>query len=158
MPEIQNRRDGVVVPRGRPLHEYANLYICGRNPTMMKMVRKYMHHSEVCILRVSPDVLDIPGTVVTDGNASSGYARFEAAPNGLSIVDQQRAFATWWTAAVPAEQYRRKFQKCAEVLVPNRVPPNYLMGAYVSGNAGRDRFIALNTGLPVTINANLFFQ
>jgi hypothetical protein len=158
MPEIQNLRDGVVVPGGRPLHDYANLYMHA-NPTMFKMTRKYAHHSEVCVLRVSPDVLDIPRTVVTDGNAASsgGYARFEAAPDGLSIVDRDRTFAEWWTSSIYAEYCRKKFQKCAEVLVPDRIPPNYILGAYVSGEAGRERFVALNTGLPVTINAHLFF-
>lgn len=33
-PEIQARRARVRVPGGRPLHEYANLYITARNPMM----------------------------------------------------------------------------------------------------------------------------
>jgi len=36
MPEIQDRRRKVQVPKARPLHEYVNLYICARNPMMYK--------------------------------------------------------------------------------------------------------------------------
>ena len=31
MAEIQDRRQKVVIPNARPLHEYVNLYICARN-------------------------------------------------------------------------------------------------------------------------------
>ncbi|MGH2706901.1 MAG: DarT ssDNA thymidine ADP-ribosyltransferase family protein [Actinomycetota bacterium] len=35
---VQELRGKVVVPGGRRLHEYANLYICARNPTLRKMI------------------------------------------------------------------------------------------------------------------------
>jgi hypothetical protein len=53
-------------------------------------------HAELCVLRVSPDVLELPNVVVTDGNAAStlrGYARFAAAPDGLGIVNRDTASA-----------------------------------------------------------------
>ena len=84
MAEIQDLRKGVVVPNGMPLHDYVNLYICARNPMMFK---RQAQHAELCVLRVSADVLDLPKAVVTDGNAAStlrGYARFAAAPDGES--------------------------------------------------------------------------
>jgi hypothetical protein len=74
--EIQDRRVGVTVPGGRPLHDYANLYFDARNPMMS--VRR-TRHAELCVLRISCDVLDLPDVVVTDGNASSDYIRFGAA-------------------------------------------------------------------------------
>ena len=82
MEEIQDRK---AVPGGRPLHEYVNLYICARNPMLYKLRSK---HAELCVLRINTDVLDLPGVVITDGNASSDYASFRAAPQGLKIVDQ----------------------------------------------------------------------
>jgi ssDNA thymidine ADP-ribosyltransferase, DarT len=38
MQEVQDIRKGVMVPgsAGKPLHEYANLYICARNPMLLK--------------------------------------------------------------------------------------------------------------------------
>ena len=74
---VQDRRAAKVVPKGRPLHDYANLYICPRNPILLK--RSDMHET-ICVLRVSPDVLDIPNAIVTDGNAASKYVSFRPAP------------------------------------------------------------------------------
>ena len=37
MPEIQDRRRNKRIPGGRALHEYANLYINGRNKMMSKV-------------------------------------------------------------------------------------------------------------------------
>jgi hypothetical protein len=36
------------------------------------------------VLKVSTEVLDLSGVVITNGNASSKYVAFRAAPAGLS--------------------------------------------------------------------------
>jgi hypothetical protein len=101
--EVQDRRASVVVPGGRPLHEYANLYICARNPMLRK--RSNMHR-DICVLRVDVKVIDSPDVVITDSNAASKYARFTPAPAGLAIVDRDRTFATWWTHDDQIEKWR----------------------------------------------------
>ncbi len=154
MQEIQDRRDGVTVPGGRPLHEYANLYICARNPMLYK---RGGQHEELCVLRVTSDVLDLPGVVVTSGNASSQYVRFGAGAAGLGIVDRDLTFAEFWIHQDPIEYFRRKSAKCAEVLVPDRVDPQLIVGAYVSGDVGRAALRAANEALQATINKHLFF-
>ena len=68
MREMQERREKVVVPGGRPLHEYVNLYVCARNKMLFKIKGK---HAELCVLRITVDILDLPGVVVSDQNASS---------------------------------------------------------------------------------------
>ena len=55
------------------LHEYANLYLCARNPMLYK---RRESHGTLCVLRVSTDVLDLPGVVLTGGNAASDYTAF----------------------------------------------------------------------------------
>lgn len=154
MAVIQDRRASKVVPGGRPLHEYANLYLTARNPMLFKLQAQ---RNELCVLAVCSEVMDLQGVVVADGNASSDYVRFAAAPAGLAIVDQERTFAEWWTHDDPIEYYRRKSAKCAEVLVPECVEPRYVAGAYVCSEAARAAFEALGTPLRVTVNANLFF-
>jgi hypothetical protein len=57
MAQIQDRTRLIRVPGGRPLHEYANLYICARNPMMFK---RRSDHGALCVLRVSTAVLDLP--------------------------------------------------------------------------------------------------
>jgi hypothetical protein len=143
------------VPNGRALHEYANLYICPRNPMLFKRKDR---HEQICVLRVSPDVLDLPNVVVTDSNAGSKYVRFRPAPAGLAIVNRERTFAEWWTHDDLIEKQRHTSQKCAEVLVPDVVPARYLIGAYVSCDDSRQRLRALAPNLPITVDGDLFFQ
>ncbi|HWP37886.1 MAG TPA: DUF4433 domain-containing protein [Gemmatimonadales bacterium] len=155
MPEIQGRRANVRVPGGRPLHEYVNLYICARNPMMY---RRSDRHQELCVLRVSTHVLDLPGVVVVSGNASSGYVRFGAGAAGLALVDRVLTFAEYWTDPDPITYYEKKSAKCAEVLVPDVVQPSYLLGAYVSDAVGLAALNALSLAIPVQVNAHLFFR
>ena len=152
MQTVQDRRTRVTVPGGRPLHEYANLYICARNP--MLYLRRLQ---DVCVIAVTTAVLDVPGVVITDSNASSEYVRFAAAPEGLRIVDRSRTFAEYWTDNDLIEQWRKKAAKCAEVLVPERVEPRFLAGIHVSSDEAREAVAGLDTGLPVTVDRHLFF-
>lgn len=152
---IQERREKKIVPGGRPLHEYVNLYFHARNP--MLYVRQ-SQHIDLCVLRVSTEILDFPGVVITDSNASSDYARFSPAPRGLSIVDKEMTFAEYWTHPDPFDAMRRKSAKCAEVLVPDGVESRFIMGAYVSSSESKETFEALGIDIPVSINSHLFFQ
>ena len=152
---VQGLRAKVVVPNGRALHEYANLYICPRNPMLFK---RRDCHERICVLRVSPDVLDLPDVVVTNSNAGSKWVRFSPAPGGFSIVDRERTFAQWWTHPEDQkEEWRHTSQKCAEVLVPDVVPATYITGAYASCDGSRQRLAGLAPSLPVTVNRDLFF-
>ncbi|MGH9338515.1 MAG: DUF4433 domain-containing protein [Acidobacteriota bacterium] len=155
MQEVQDRRAEVVVPGGRKLHEYANLYICARNPMLYQ---RQGQHLDLCVLQVNKDVLDLLGVVVTDANASSDYVRFAAAPAGLSIVDRDLTFADDWRDSDLIQYYRKKSAKCAEILVPDKVDPRFIVGAYVSCQEAMDRLNGLGTSLGVTINGHMFFR
>ncbi len=154
MDEIQDRRAKVVVPGGRKLHDYVNLYLCARNPMLYKRQNR---HAELCVLRISPKVLDLQSVVIADGNASSDYVRFAQAPAGLSIVSRELTFAEWWTDPDPIQRLRRKVWKCAEVLIPDRVDPEFLVGAYVSCKDSLLRFDGLGVNITAVVNPNLFF-
>lgn len=154
-PEVQDIRAGKRIPGGHLLHEYANLYVCARNP--MLYVRK-SRHAGLCILQVATSVLDIHGAVVTDQNAASDWARFAPAPAGLTMVDPEMTFAEYWTH--PNDQkleWRHKSMKCAEVLVPDLVPPSFILGAYVSCQPSRDRMVEVAPRLSIHFNPHLFF-
>jgi len=154
--KLQELRARVTVFSGRALHEYANLLICARNPMLYKRKDR---HEEICVLRVSPNVLDIPNVVVTDSNAGSKYMRFHPAPSGLANVDRARTFArNWKHPEDQRDEWRHSAQKCAEVLVPDVVPRRYITGAYVSCEDGRQKLQALAPNLPISIDADLFFQ
>lgn len=142
--------------KGRPLHEYANLYICARNPMIYK---RQNQHESLCVLRVSTDVLDLAGVIISDQNAASDYTRFAPGPRGLRIVDRDLVFAESW--AHPHDQiahWRHKSIKCAEVLVPDVVDPKYIDGAYVPGAKGKKALQAAAPALLITTNRHMFFQ
>ena len=156
MQAIQDRRAPKSLPGGRPLHEYVNLYICARNPMLRKRKDR---HLEICVLRVSPDVLDLPDAIVSDQNAASDYVRFSKAPEGLAIVNREMVFAEWWK--YPENQileWRHASVKGAEVLVPDQVDARFVLGAYVSCEKAKASLETLNTGLAVRIDPHLFFM
>jgi len=151
---MQNRRSKVVIPgAGRKLHEYANLYICARNPMLYKL-----RSEAICVLSISTEVLDLEGVIVTDQNAAGNYVGFWPAPDGLRHVNRELTFAEDWRDPDPIQYWRKKAAKCAEVLVPDRVPPKYIQHAYVASSEMKQRMDALSTGLEVRVNGHLFFR
>ncbi len=155
MQEVQDRRSNKKVPGGRMLHEYANTYICARNP--MLYLRKGAH-TEMCVLRINSNVLGLEGVIVTDRNAASN-ARFSLSDTGLALIDREQVFAEYWIH--PDDDlatYNHKKIKCAEVLVPSRIPPDYIFGAYVSCNQSLRILRNIAPQLPIIIDAHLFFQ
>jgi hypothetical protein len=154
MDEIQDLRSQVVVHGGRRLHEYVNLYVCGRNPMLYKRLADV---ANLCVVPVSPSVLDLPGVVIADCNASSKYVRFAAGPVGLGIVDRALTFADDWTDNDQIQYFRKKAAKCAEVLIPDCVEAKYLLGAYVVREDVQQKLQAVAPGLAVQVNAHLFF-
>ena len=126
---IQQRREHIRVAPRRMLHDYANLYFCARNPMMFYVV----HHNpidEVCLLRIAPEVLDLPDVVVSDGNASSDYTRFDSPAVGLPRLDFERVHARYWNHDDVIAHWEHSRVKCAEVLLPDSVPVGYILGAY----------------------------
>jgi hypothetical protein len=155
MEEIQERRKAVIIPSGRPLHEYANLYVNARNKMMYKI---HNGHEGICVLRVNTDVLDLPGVVIADSNASSDYVRFAASPEGLRLVNRERVFAEYWTHPDDyIEQLRHGSEMCAEVLVPDRVEQKYISGAYVSCQESLEALNAIAGELAISGDRHLFF-
>lgn len=154
--QVQDKRARVTIPGGRRLHEYANLYICARNPMLYL---RSSQHLALCVLRISTGILDFPGVIIADQNASSNYVRFGASPTALTLIDRDKVFAEYWThPGDQIEEWRHKSAKCAEVLVPDRVLPQYIVGAYVSCKTSEQTLIEAAPSLPVTVNAHLFFQ
>jgi hypothetical protein len=161
MPEVQAIRAAVKVPdgskNGRPLHTYANLYLDARNPMMF--VRKAEHES-TCVLCIDPVVVDIPGVMVADGNAGSrgGYTLFSPYPSGLKALDADMVFAKYWTDDDYFAYCERKRKRCAEILVPDRVPPEYIVAVRVSGPAGQGKVAAIASRLTVHVDPYVFFR
>jgi hypothetical protein len=159
MKEIQDRRKDVVLPNRKPLHDYANLYFNARNPMLFKDVRGGLCSDEdLCVLIVSADVVDLQSVVITDRNASSDYARFRPSPSGLSLVNEDTFAESWKHPENEVTEWEHKSRMCAEVLVPDVVPNQYIVGAYVSCATAKRRLRNLAPSLTITVNARMFFK
>lgn len=155
MQPVQDLRDQKRVPQGRRLHQYANLYFHARNPMLYKRLREV---GSICVLRVSLDALKIAGTVITDSNAASNYVRF-LHPTQWRLVDFDDVLAESWKH--PDDQrreWRHKSRKCAEVLVPDRVPAGLLTGAYVVDPLAGARLTQVAPQLRAIVDPVLFFH
>lgn len=153
--DVQVKRDQKHVPGGLALHEYANVYFHARNPMMSK--RRNEAHA-ICVLRVSTDILNIPGAIITDQNAVSKYVKFSP-PDQLKFMDLDYIFAPNWKHPDNIiDEWRHASAKCAEVLIPRKISPEYLLGAYAVNVRARERLEKLGFELPIEIDANLFFH
>jgi ssDNA thymidine ADP-ribosyltransferase, DarT len=151
---VQDIRRGKSVPNGSSLHSYANLYFHACNP-MMSCLR---HLSDLIVIRVSPDVLDIPDTVVSDGNAATQGTLFWPSPSGLVHLNSELIFATWWTDPDYMRYLEKKRVRNAEVLVPNLVPSEYVAGCYVDTQEKRRACLERENLPAVDVRRGIFFK
>lgn len=155
MSDVQSRRNDVIIPNGGPLHSYANAYFDPRNPMMYK--RQNIAES-LCVLAISASVLDFEGTIVSDGNAASEYSRFYPSEEGLQRLDFVRIYNEWWTDDDPYEQLKRKRIKCAEILVPNEIAYEYIVGAIVVNDYAQHSLLLQGFQKRIIVKPKVFFR
>lgn len=154
--EAQEKRDVKQVPGGLKLHQYANLYFHARNPMMSK---RRNEASSLCVLRIRPEIIGLEGVILTDRNAAGDdkWVRF-LHPSQWALLDFDRIYARDWRDPDRFVYYDKKRKKCAEVLVPHQVKPEFLVGAYVADANAGDQMRALGFTLPISIDSDLFFR
>ena len=152
---VQERRDRIRVPSGLLLHQYANLYFHARNPMLF---RRLPEAAGLCVLRIDARALQLPSVVITDCNAASDYARY-LAPSQWPLVNFDDVFALDWRHPGNRARYlQHRSRKCAEVLVPHRVDPAFLAGAYVIDPSAETRLFTTGFRLPIRVDPVLFFR
>jgi hypothetical protein len=154
--DVQARRASKHVWVGRssrPLHDYVNLYVHARNAMLFILLRS--KQGDLTVLTIDPEVLDLDGVVVADRNAASFASLFLPVAEGIAALDETAVFAERWTSNYEAKQLRM-----AEVLVPDRVPPSLIKGAYVPDRAAAERLRSHLGGqsLATRVNPWLFFR
>lgn len=152
MAEVQDIRASKRIPGAGKLHDYANLYVHARNPMM------FVRRAEpLCVVKVSLDVVDLPGVIVADGNAASGYTAFRPGSAGIEALDGAIVLAEYWTDNDYYAYLEKKRCRCAEVLVPNRVPPEMILAVVVPSETVRRAVVSDAPGIVVTVDPHLFF-
>lgn len=154
---VQEIRETKKIPNHGFLHDYANLYFNPRNPMMYYLINHYSL-DELCIVCVSKEVLNLKGTVVSDRNAAAELAAFESAEKGKKYINFQKVFARYWTDDNHLVQTENKQIQCAEVLVLDKVPSEYILGVFVCTHTAKRKIEELRLGIKVLIREELFFQ
>lgn len=155
MTEVQARRDKVEIPNGLHLHEYANFYFSYHNPMLYK---RKDQAEEFCILALSSKIIDIEGCIVSDRNAAAALARFYSPHDGLEELDFTTIHAKYWTDPDLLIMREKKAIKCAEILIPYRVPPSYIVEACVVNEEIKIQLKELGFDKKITINPHVFFK
>lgn len=152
---VQERREQVKIPNGGKLHSYANMYFSCRNPMMYK---RKDNAENLCILAISTEVLNIDGCVLSDQNSSTDLVKFYTPEDGLNHINFDLVFAQYWNIGDYYEQRKRKAIKCAEILVPDCVPYDYIIGAFVLNKESEQKLLDFGFNKIIAINATPFFR
>lgn len=152
-PEVQDRRAAVILPSGRRLHEYANLYFWARN-AMMYLLRD---KPSLCILKVSPAVIDLDGAYYSTKNSSAAGVEFHPCGGDFEHLERESLYAgSWVTDGVVDDDRRQRMQ--AELLVPDHIPTRYVTGVFFNSDVQRDRLQPFTGHLDRIVRPGLFFQ
>lgn len=154
MVEVQQKRKTKKLNDGLCLHDYVNLYFDARNPMMYSRKEKA---NEICVLRISKDVLEIGGVYISDGNASSDYSRYYS-PDRIGSLNFNKIYSRDWNH--PEDlilTMQCKSAKCAEVLVPYQIKPDYIMGAYTVNQIIANQIKSMGFLKEIELNPDLFF-
>lgn len=156
---VQSWRSRKRVPGGMRLHDYANLYFHARNAMMSYLLyHRSQGHKDLIVLRVSPQVLDLPNAVVSDGNSAAGSTRFYPSPEGLRHLDAKLIFAKSWTDENGWPDQEAKRVRMAEVLVPYLVSSKYIGSCYVDTSEKRRECMEYETLPSVVIHREVYFR
>ncbi len=153
---VQDHRAQVAVPpTGRPLHSFANLYVNCRNIVTYRFKKDLEDAGgsdhELCVVEVSLGVLDLTGVIVTDRNAASS-PRWMTPEVGIADLDRDDVFQRYWSGK---DHWQRM---CAEVLVPDRVPPEFITRVFVSCSNPLDATRRVCADVPVEVQGHPFFR
>lgn len=142
---VQSKRDNKLVTQNYKLHHYANLFFNFKTPMLSSIRDKY---DDICILLLSNSVLDLDDVVLTDSNAASTDVNFYTDPiQGLSNID----FETVFSSQSFKDNDKIKHIRAAEVLVPNSIPADKILGLYVFSQKAKEKVENLNLGLNVCL-------
>lgn len=153
---IVSMRGQKITPDGESLWEYANLYFQPRNPMMYRIVHE-QEKNNLAVVGVSPQVLNEPMALITDGNAANAPTQFYNVSEGRKALQAQRQILQrdWWN---DDDGSKRKIM--AECLVPGVVKPELVHTIYVADHIAKERVEKIVGSFKVAVvpEPHMFFQ
>jgi len=153
--EVQSRREKVYIPNGNRLHSYANLYFTYHNPMLYRLQEKADY---ICVLAVDQQIIYTDGCVLSDRNASTDLVKFYTPEDGLESIDFDLVFAQDWTDSNPYTNRLKKATKCAEILIPDYIPYDYILGAYVVSEESAEALSQAGFDKKIVVNSKVFYR
>lgn len=153
-----NKRRARMLDRGKTLHDYVNLYINPRNGMMFYLTHDGgISHSNLVLFQVSKRIFDRDDILVSDMNAAKDGALIRPWKDILPKLDAKQIFTKYWNDPDDATRKLKMSRMMAEVLVPDGVSADLIIGVSVSCYRTADR--AEQLGLPnINVNPGLFFE
>lgn len=124
--EIVSRRAQRLVPGGKTLWDFANLYFQARNPMLYKVIHD-KPLDEIVVLGIRRDIIRTKGAFVTDGNAASSPTTIVPVSRAKNLWKEigNHTEIEWWNEA---DGSKRKIM--AECLVPESIAPEHIQTIY----------------------------
>ena len=122
------------------------------------MYKRKELHEELCLLSVSPRVLDIENVVVSDRNAAVSGVFFGTDDDVLGMLDYDEVHAVSWNHDDYYRKLAHRQTMQAEVLVPGSIAPEYIQRVYVSCQASKDLYELSYPNVEFVLKPSLFFQ
>lgn len=123
-------------PDGKSLWYYANFYFQPRNPMLYAVRKKFRSENIAVIACYRGDAIDVPGALVTDGNAASNPTQFFPANQLNKVLKNLRSVdgLEYWN-----EEDGSKRKMMAEVLIPESYGPEKIHSILVSSELTKDK-------------------
>ncbi len=132
--EIVSARKARLVPDGRSLWEFANLYFQPRNAMLFRVVAEKGCES-IAVLAVKNTELNREDILIATGNAASDDSEILRAEEGRARLPEIRKDLDREYWAIEDGSKRKMMAEC---LVPDRVPPEKIVAIYVGSHEVAD--------------------
>lgn len=116
---VQRRRD-VKKVFGMSIHDYVPLYLVRRNPMLLKVWQDFP--GDFAYVRVNLKAADKGCTTISNGNAASDATCFFRKLSEVDEIPWEVLRSEWWN-----EFPDGKRQRCAEILIPKKVEPRFII-------------------------------
>lgn len=156
-PEVVCRREGITVPDGRSLWDFANLYFQARNPMLFTVIRNNPL-ATIAVIGVDRSVLDRNDVYITTGNAAHSQTEILPASERKRILPDilNNINRIYWN-----EVDGSKRTIMAECLVPDSIPPTYIRSIYFADYTSKkqaEQTLSKPAHIDFLYQPNLFFQ
>lgn len=153
--EIVSNRKEKTTPDGKSLWQFSNVYFQPRNPMLYRVVLE-KGAKDIAVIALYPQVLQIPGAYITDGNAANNITEFYNYGDGIQVISAMwdTIKGEWWNSV---DGSKRKIM--AECLIPDLIPPDLIHSIYVANHSVAEKVKSslVRKEIPVIPEPTMFF-